>query len=115
MDLSFDWGGGGQVSTMDDLCLFLKGLMSGALFKTSATLASMHEWITPPGLAAPRTGVGLGFFRTSFDGLELWGHSGAWGAKMAYAPAHDLYFAGTLNSTAAPADWHAGLIRQCLV
>lgn len=104
--LSFDWGGGGIVASAASLNRFLRGLIAGALFRDSQTLAAMLDWQTPPGLAAPRTGVGLGLFRTEDAGLELIGHSGASGAKMFYAPQHSFFIAGTINQMAGPGTWH---------
>jgi D-alanyl-D-alanine carboxypeptidase len=104
--LSFDWGGGGVVSSAASLNRFLRGLLGGALFRDHRTLAAMLDWQTPPGLAAPRTGVGLGIFRTEDAGLELIGHSGASGAKMFHAPRHGFFIAGTINQMAGPGTWH---------
>jgi D-alanyl-D-alanine carboxypeptidase len=112
VSLSFDWAGGGQVSTSSDLAQFLRRLLSGGLFQRPATLASMTAWSQPPGLRAPRTGVGLGLFRTGLLGITLIGHSGAWGGRMWAAPQRDLLITGTLNRTDAPDDWHARLLAE---
>lgn len=110
VDLSFDWGGGGIVATMGDLVRFLRGLIQGRLFTRPRTLAAMLDWQVPEGLRAPRTGVGLGIFRTQHGRHTLIGHGGAWGTKMVYDPALSLFFAGTLNRAQAPEDWHAQLL-----
>ena len=109
-NLSFDWGGGGLVTTAGDLVLFLRALMDGKLYGSDRTLRDMTAWQQPPGLAPRRTGVGLGLFRTAYPAGELWGHSGAWGAKMDHDPAAGIHFAGTVNRTDAAADWHHALI-----
>lgn len=114
VDLSFDWGGGGVVSTLADLNTFLIGLIGGALFEDAVTLREMCAWQSPEGLALPRTGVGLGLFRQDVAGVEMWGHSGAWGAKMFHAPAHSLFFSGTVNQALAPPDWHVPFIIEAL-
>ncbi len=107
-DLSFDWGGGGLVTSAADLVRFQQFLASGK----SPWARAMTTWVQPRGLAEPRTGVGLGLFRTRTEGGELWGHSGAWGAKMFWDPEAQIYFAGTVNRSGAPADWHHGLVER---
>lgn len=105
-NLSFDWAGGGVVSTASSLIAFLRALLAGQLFERRATLDAMLDWQVPPGLEAPRTGVGLGIFRTQSSCGPLIGHSGAWGGKMFYCPQLDVHVAGTTNQSESPADWH---------
>jgi D-alanyl-D-alanine carboxypeptidase len=111
VSLSFDWAGGGVVSSASSLNVFLRALLAGELFTSHATLQEMLAWSRPSGLAAPRTGVGLGIFRTEFEGIEFIGHSGASGAKMFYAPRHDFFLSGTINQSAGPAAWHWPIAR----
>jgi D-alanyl-D-alanine carboxypeptidase len=106
ISLSFDWAGGGVVSTARDLIAFLRALLGGRLFDHRETLQAMIDWLAPSGLEPPRSGVGLGLFRVQSSCGPLIGHSGAWGAKMFYAPDLDLYIAGTTNQSASPHDWH---------
>jgi CubicO group peptidase (beta-lactamase class C family) len=115
VSLSFDWGGGGLVATAEALAAFLRALLGGAYFKEAATLAAMQDWQVPAGLALPRSGVGLGLFRTERDGLTLVGHSGAPGAKMFTDPASGLILTGTANQAIGGGDWHwplAALARK---
>lgn len=114
ISLSFDWGGGGLVSTMGDLTAFMRGLAMGNLFSKAETWSQMTEWIKPDGLDATRTGVGLGLFRTDCNGVELWGHSGAWGTKMVFSPKTGLVFAGTTNQVFSKYDWHYAFIEKAL-
>lgn len=111
VSLSFDWGGGGVVSTVTDLAKFLAAVIGGHLFQHSATRDAMLDWRVPNDIRMPRTGVGMGLFRTSYPGLELWGHSGAWGTKMIFDPESRLIFAGSINQARAPSDWHVRLLR----
>lgn len=106
MDLSFDWGGGGIVSTASSMNFFLQGLLSGKLFKRAETLQTMLDWQVLTGLATPRTGVGTGIFRTEYPHGELWGHAGAWGAKMVCDPEANIFFAGTINQAMGEPNWH---------
>jgi D-alanyl-D-alanine carboxypeptidase len=114
LSLSFDWGGGGVVSTAAELAAFHRALLQGRLFRSPASLQAMTAWQQPLGLKAPRSGVGLGLFRTEMGGHTWVGHSGAWGCKMFAAPAADLLVTGTLNRADAPDDWHAQLATAVL-
>lgn len=114
VNLSFDWGGGGIVSTAAEQATFLRAVWQGRLLLSAASHAQMTDFITPEGLALPRSGVGLGLFREQHGALELIGHAGAWGSRMFAAPAHDLLVVGTLNRAPAVPDWHARVL-QCLV
>ena len=49
INLSFDRGGGGVVSTVADVLRFLRALMEGRLFRKAETLAAMLQWRTYPG------------------------------------------------------------------
>jgi D-alanyl-D-alanine carboxypeptidase len=105
MSLSNDWGGGGVVGTAADLNRFLIGLLDGRLFQRRETLAEMIRFGTPEGLknyAAVAHGV-LGF--RSPGGRFLYGHSGAWGAKMLYDPGNGFYYSGTVNRRGARSEW----------
>lgn len=111
-NLSFDWGGGGLVTTARDLLRFQRALAENRPPGSSRILSEMTAWTRPAGLAEPRIGVGLGLFRTRYPGGELWGHSGAWGAKMDCDQDAGIYFAGTVNQASAPAGWHHPLIAR---
>ncbi len=97
-DASWDWGGGGQVSTAPDLDLFLRGLFGGRLFQRPETVADMTRYIAPPGLPEGCTGLGLGVRRLrSPGGLDLHGHAGAWSVQAFYNPGLDLTITGSFN------------------
>lgn len=107
INLSFDWGGGGIVSTVGELNNFFIHLLSGKLFKNQDTLSEMTKWETLPGLKKPRIGSGLGLSQVEYpSGIEVWGHSGAWGSVMYYEPASDCYISGTINQLKGiPENW----------
>lgn len=110
VSLSFDWAGGGLVATAAALATFLRALLAGSLFRKPETLAAMQDWAAPEGMAAPRTGVGLGLFRVERDGMTLIGHSGAPAARMFTDPDCGLFLTGTANQAIGAADWHWPLL-----
>jgi len=104
--LSFDWAGGGIVCNAGDLATFLRALLAGKLFSAPETLQRMTAWQAPPGLEAPRTGVGLGLFQTRSHGRELVGHAGHWGVRMHQEAGSGRIVTGTINQSHGPANWH---------
>jgi D-alanyl-D-alanine carboxypeptidase len=111
LDLSFDWGGGGVVSTVSEMNAILRWLLEGDLL-SAETARLMWDWAVPDGLAEPRLGVGCGMFKTCCLEGELWGHSGAWGARMYYHPELRIYFSGTVNQALGAGNWHWPFIEQ---
>jgi len=113
VNMSFDWAGGGEVSTASDLNRFLHGLLSGKLFQRAETLAEMTHWHALPGLTEPTAGFGLGIYNNRYpSGIEICGHDGAWGALMFYEPASDTYISGTVNQViGVPPGWQETLFQ----
>jgi D-alanyl-D-alanine carboxypeptidase len=96
-DPSFDlWGGGGLVSTVKDLTLFMRAMLDGKVFRHPETLQLA--------LAAPRpvkagadTRHGLIFFHDRFAGHGCIGHPGFWNVDLVACPDLDLVLAVSLN------------------
>ena len=99
--LSADWGGGGLVSTSEDLYRFMNALVEGELV-TEATWEEMNQYT--PESRGTYYGYGLRkwnlkeLFPTLPD-VTLIGHSGSTGSFMYYSPELDTYFTGTFNQT----------------
>ncbi|MEX6726159.1 serine hydrolase domain-containing protein [Parapedomonas caeni] len=112
-NISFDWAGGGVVSTASELNRFIRALGEGRLFRKPETLALMLT----PHLREERNGLiverGLGVARlTTADGISCYGHTGFWGAIMLYEPSTGISLAGTLNQVGHnPAGWAIELMR----
>ena len=112
-NFSFDWGGGGIVSTAGDLNKFLQALIKGSLFAKSDTLKKMLDFKTYLGLEDSGTKMGLGIFeeKNKKSGNILWGHDGAWGTVMYYEPSKGIYISGTVNQLiGVPACWLKRLV-----
>lgn len=96
---------GGVVSTASELMTFLQAFFAGRLFP-AAYLQELPPWNR---IFFPLT-YGLGVARFQLPRLfspfqpapELIGHSGLSGAFAFYAPARDVYLAGTVNQVAHP-------------
>ena len=103
-NLSFDWAGGGLVTTANDLARFLRGLFDEKLFN--------HRWVTEliswrdetrwrPNSSARYIRYGMGLGTNIAYGEELIGVTGIWGAFAYYWPACDATITGTLNLVGA--------------
>jgi D-alanyl-D-alanine carboxypeptidase len=105
IDISWDWGGGGVVSSAADLNTFLQALVSGRLFQHSDTLQQMLEFQpVRMGGGVMQVGYGLGIRYALTEHGPRWGHSGAWGAKMEYFPELGLFVSGTVNAYGSGAE-----------
>jgi D-alanyl-D-alanine carboxypeptidase len=95
MDL---YGGGGLVSTVDDLARFFRALLTGQVFSNAATLPTMIAEVhvdsrVSDTYASPLEAsfeYGLGIRTTRIDGLTVYHHGGYWGVLAAYVPELDL-------------------------
>ncbi len=114
-DPSFDlYGGGGLISTVDDLATFYRALLRGDVFTEPETLDTMLE------IPATNTdtGAGMGIFRIDAAGNTCWSHSGFWGTFVLTCPQIDVTIAASWNqamparglrprdcSPSAPSSW----------
>ena len=101
LSLSADWGGGGVVSTLNDLLAFSRVLNSDGLLGESSRRA-MKQWRTE----SSQTSYGYGLRKwvvpagsSNSPAISLIGHTGATGSFMYYSPELDLHVIGTFNQT----------------
>jgi D-alanyl-D-alanine carboxypeptidase len=93
VNTSFDWGGGGIVSTTEDLNTFYRALLNGRLFKSPSTLEKMlantdreDHW-----------NYGFGIKRMVICDKAFYGHPGAYSCDAYYCPEEDLSVVLTIN------------------
>ena len=102
LNTSYDWAGGGVVSTNADLAIFLKGIFEGKLYKKDSTLSLMITML-PHTLKSGRVSYyGLGLYQYTFNGEKYYGHGGFWGSIIAYNPTKKIIFCGTVNQVNPP-------------
>jgi D-alanyl-D-alanine carboxypeptidase len=101
LDVSFDWAGGGVVTTASDLARFLRGVQRATLFRRSSTRDEMIACEPTPASSGRRTGYGLGIRCVETQYGAMWGHTGAWGAAMFVFPESDVAITGTVNGVFA--------------
>lgn len=102
LNTSYDWAGGGVVSTNADLATFLKGIFEGKLYKKDSSLTLMTT-VLPHTLKSGRVSYyGLGLYQYTFNGEKYFGHGGFWGSIIAYNPTKKVIFCGTVNQVNPP-------------
>lgn len=113
LNTSYDWAGGGLVSTTDDLARFIQGLFEGKLFRQKGTLDLMITMKMHTSKSGNTSGYGLGISKYIFNMDTYFGHAGFWGALVAYCPTKKITFCGNINQVKAPFDTHQ-FIEQLL-
>lgn len=85
------FGGGGLLSTTEDLSRFFLALFHGKVFKNPRTLEKMLE--APAYSETPMMDYRIGIYRIEVNGVEAFSHAGFWGTQVAYFPSLDLAMA----------------------
>jgi D-alanyl-D-alanine carboxypeptidase len=93
---SFDWGGGGIVSTCEELNTFFQALLHGELFDEESTLALMLA-AAERGYGGEEYDYGLGIMKRIICGLTFYGHGGAYDCDVFYCPEKDISICMSLN------------------
>ncbi|NIO29695.1 MAG: serine hydrolase [Candidatus Latescibacteria bacterium] len=96
VNTSFDWGGGGIVSTCEELNTFFRALLRGELFEEASTLALMLA-AADRGYGGEEYDYGLGIMKRIICGLTFYGHGGAYDCDAFYCPEKDISVCMSLN------------------
>lgn len=96
INTSFDWGGGGIVSTCEELNTFIRALVDGKLFKKESTLKLMLSE-ADKGNGGIDYDYGLGIMKRKIHGLTFYGHGGAYDCDMFYCPEKNICVCMSLN------------------
>jgi D-alanyl-D-alanine carboxypeptidase len=102
LNTSYDWAGGGTVSTTTDLAKFLKGLFCNGLFKNDSTILSMVTMLPHTSKSGRISYYGLGLYQYNFNDDIYFGHGGFWGSLIAYCPTKKITFCGSINQVNSP-------------
>jgi len=82
VNTSFDWSGGGLVSTHQDLVTFIKALFSGKLISEK----SLQKMITTGASFENHLPYGLGVYKSVYNSQTFYGHYGFFGTYIGYCP-----------------------------
>ena len=100
-DPSLDlYGGGGLVSTPDDMAAFMRALFTGGVYRDAATADTMLTTVAGAGPGPDLSGMPMvpGRYRMGIEvddreGMALYMHTGFWGTLAAYLPEPDVAIA----------------------
>jgi D-alanyl-D-alanine carboxypeptidase len=101
LNTSYEWAGGGLVSTTQDLAIFIRSLFLGKLFSEKPTLEKMMDIQE----TKPHGGnYGLGLISYDVADRRWYGHGGFFGSLMLYDPQDDYVFVANVGQANAPFD-----------
>ncbi len=83
------YGGGGLVSSVEDLARFYRALVRGRIFHRASTLQIMLT-VPPTNEEAPGGPYAMGIQRRTIGGNVCWGHTGFWGTSVYHCPDIDV-------------------------
>ncbi|MBN7811212.1 beta-lactamase family protein [Algoriphagus sp. H41] len=89
------YGGGGFLSTTQELVDFFQALFQGKIFEHPETLQTMLEPVAYAEKA--QMDYQMGMYRVQVNGLEVYCHSGFWGTQVVYIPSRDIYMAANYS------------------
>ncbi|MEL6918151.1 MAG: serine hydrolase domain-containing protein [Bacteroidota bacterium] len=99
INTSYEWGGGGIVSTAEDMAIFIEALFNMKLFKDRTTLKRM---IDISKTTAYDKSYGLGIYKWELDGKVFYGHGGFYGSILAYSPEHQITISSNIGQSSLP-------------
>lgn len=83
------YGGGGLVSSVEDLARFYRALLEGRVFRKPATLQTMLA-VPATNERSPGGAYASGISRRTIAGNVCWGHTGFWGTSAYHCPEADV-------------------------
>ncbi len=89
------FGGGGILSTSQELVDFFQALFQGKIFENAQTLEIMLESVTYE--PKDKLDYQMGMYKVKINGMDAFSHSGFWGTQVIYIPQLDLYMAANYS------------------
>lgn len=104
-DPSLDlYGGGGLVSSVEDLARFYRVLLQGRVFRHASTLQTMLT-VPPTNEHSPGGPYAMGISRRNIAGNICWGHTGFWGTSAYHCPEADVTIVRHYNQAQPQTDF----------
>ncbi|MEO1214013.1 MAG: serine hydrolase domain-containing protein [Bacteroidota bacterium] len=101
VNTSYEWAGGGLISTTKDLGIFIQAIFDLKLFKERATLGEMISLKKNQKFGK---GAGMGIFHYGLNGLDFYGHGGFYGSLLVYNPKEELLLSINVGQANVPFD-----------
>jgi len=87
VNTSFEWAGGGIVSTVEEMAIFIQALFDMKFYKEKETLERMMD-ISETAKYGEKYGLGLRTIK--IRDKVFYGHSGAYGSVLLYSPKYEI-------------------------
>lgn len=110
INTSYEWGGGGLVTTTKDLGVFIQMLFNNAFFDDGTTLNKMIDFEKTKALGA---NYGMGLFSFEVDGKLFYGHGGFYGSLLLHEPVDGITLSANIAQATPPYDTEQ-LVRKLL-
>jgi D-alanyl-D-alanine carboxypeptidase len=101
INTSYEWGGGGIVSTTHDLAVFLEALFDLKLYQDQATLDMMLNTSDTEKYSGD---YGLGIIKYKVDEMVFYGHGGFYGSLLVWHPDTKTVFSANIAQALPPYD-----------
>jgi D-alanyl-D-alanine carboxypeptidase len=101
INTSYEWAGGGIVSSTRDLAVFISSLLDGRLFRNQSVIEKMKDVADTRKFGAS---YGLGLIRYEIDGQIYYGHGGFYGSLMVYNPTGRIVLCANIGQAIPPYD-----------
>jgi D-alanyl-D-alanine carboxypeptidase len=95
VNTSFDWSGGGLISTNKDLIKFIKSLFDLKLINKQ----SLRKMIEVKDTRENENPYGLGIYKSQFNGISFFGHYGFYGTYVGYSPEKKIAISYSFSQT----------------
>jgi D-alanyl-D-alanine carboxypeptidase len=101
INTSYEWGGGGLVSTTKDMAVFIESLFNLELFQNCATLDKMIDFSVTEKY---KSNYGMGIYKYKLNGKVFYGHGGFYGSILIYDPIDQITFSANIGQVNPPYD-----------
>ncbi len=101
INTSYEWGGGGLVSTTKETGIFIESLFALKLFKNHSTLEKMIDFSSTEKFGQH---YGMGIFSWEVNGKIFYGHGGFYGSALLYDPLDKITFSANVAQANVPFD-----------
>lgn len=110
INTSYEWGGGGLVTTTKDLGVFIQLLFNNAFFSDKTTLVKMTDLDKVKALGA---NYAMGLFSFEANAKLFYGHGGFYGSLLLYELTNGITLAANIAQATPPYDTEK-LVRSLL-
>lgn len=99
VNTSYEWAGGGIVSTTKDMAVFIEALFELDLFRNHETLKKMIDSSATQKFGAH---YGMGIYKWEISSKVFYGHGGFYGSMLAFDPIDKVTFSANIGQANPP-------------